>query len=375
MSTIATHDQTTTEVSNELAEHEAPAAPIDEAKVEEFAGKIVNDLGIGHNTLLAYLGYRIGLWRDLAAHPGSTSVELAQRLGYTERYVREWLAAQAAAGYVTYDPATQSFTLPPEHALVLADEDGPAFMASGFEVLASVWPTVDELAHGYASGEGLGWHEHDSRLFVGFERFFRPAFRNVLVPEWLAAEPELAARLESGIRVLDVGCGLGTATIALAEAFPASTFVGIDLHEESVRRAQIAANGAGVADRVTFEVAEAQAYDGTYDLICMFDTLHDLGDPVGALAHAKAHLAEDGWFFAVEPNAGDRLEDNLHPLGLVWYASGHNLCVPNAMSQGGPALGNQAGPKRTLKAFADGGFPNAKKVTESAFNMVITARA
>lgn len=349
-------------------------AEIDEEKVVEFAGKVVNDLGIGHNTLLAYLGYRLGLWRGLAEHPGSTSAGLAQRLGFTERYVREWLAAQAAAGYVTYDPASQTFTLPAEHALVLADEDGPAFMASGFEVLASVWPTVDGLAHGYASGEGLGWHEHDSRLFVGFERFFRPAFRNQLVAEWLAAEPALVARLEAGIRVLDVGCGLGTATIALAEAFPASTFVGVDLHEESVRRARVAANGAGVADRVTFEVAEAQAYDGTFDLICMFDTLHDLGDPVGALAHARQHLAEDGWFLAVEPNAGDRLEDNLHPVGLVWYASGHNLCVPNAVSQGGAALGNQAGPRRTLQVFADAGFPDARKATESVFNMVIVSR-
>ena len=367
-----THDPVTTQDEN--VDQDGAAAAIDETKVEEFAGKVVTDLGIGHHTLLSYLGYRLGLWRGLAAHPGSTSAQLAQRLGYTERYVREWLAAQAAAGYISYDPDTQAFTLPPEHALVLADEDGPAFMASGFEVLASVWPTVDELAHGYASGEGLGWHQHDSRLFVGFERFFRPTFRNVLVPEWLAAEPELVARLESGIRVLDVGCGLGTATIAMAEAFPASTFVGVDLHEESVRRAAVAARGAGVADRVTFEVAEAQAYDGTYDLICMFDTLHDLGDPVGALAYAKAHLAEDGWFFAVEPNAGDRLEDNLNPLGLVWYASGHNLCVPNAMSQGGDALGTQAGPRRTLQAFADGGFPGARKVAESAFNMVITAR-
>ncbi len=369
--TIKTHD----EIADQAAEQHADATAIDEAKVEAFATKIVTDLGIGHSTLLSYLGYRLGLWRGLAAHPGSTSAELAQRLGYTERYVREWLAAQAAAGYLTYDPATQSFTLPAEHALVLADEDGPAFMASGFEVLASVWPTVDELAHGYASGEGLGWHEHDSRLFVGFERFFRPSFRNLLAAEWLPAVPELEERLKSGIRVLDVGCGLGTALIALAEAYPASTFVGIDYHEESVRRAGIAANGAGVADRVTFEVAEAQAYEGTYDLICMFDTLHDLGDPVGALAYARAHLSEGGWFFAVEPNAGDRLEDNLNPLGLIWYASGHNLCVPNAMSQGGTALGNQAGPKRTLQAFVDGGFPDARKVTESVFNMVIAARA
>jgi SAM-dependent methyltransferase len=365
---------TTERLGDETSATTATAAEIDPARVEAFATKVVTDLGIGHHTLLAYLGYRLGLYRGLADHPRSTSAGLAQRLGYTERYVREWLAAQAAAGYVTYDPADGSFTLPAEHALVLADEDGPAFMASGFEVLASVWPTVDHLAHGYASGEGLGWHAHDSRLFVGFERFFRPSFRNVLVPEWLAAVPGLVERLESGIRVLDVGCGLGTAAITMAEAFPASTFVGIDVHEESVRRAALAANGVGVGDRVRFEVAEAQGYDGTYDLICMFDTLHDLGDPVGALAHARAHLADDGWFFAVEPNAGDRLEDNLHPLGLIWYASGHNLCVPNAVSQGGDALGNQAGPATTLRTFADGGFTRARKVAESAFNMVIASQ-
>ena len=367
MTAIATAD--------ELADQQDAPTAVDESKVEAFAAKIVHDLGIGHNTLLAYLGDRLGLWRTLAAHPNSTSAELARCCGYTERFVREWLAAQAAAGYVSYDPVAQSFTLPAEHALVLADEDGPAFMASGFEVLASVWETVDELANGYASGDGLGWHEHDSRLIVGFERFFRPAFRNLLTPVWLPSVPGLVDRLQSGIRVLDVGCGLGTATIAMAEAFPASTFVGIDYHEESVRRARIAATESGAYDRVDFQVHEAESYDGTYDLICMFDTLHDLGDPVGALRYAKAHLAEDGWFFAVEPNAGDRLEDNLHPLGLIWYASGHNLCVPNAVSQGGSALGNQAGLSRTLLTFADGGFANAHKVTETVFNMVIAAQA
>lgn len=357
------------------ADRQDAVTEIDEAKVEEFAGKIVHDLGIGHNSLLAYLGDRLGLWRDLASHPGTTSVDLAHRCGYAERYVREWLAAQAAAGYITYDPATQTFTLPAEHALVLADEDGPAFMASGFEVLASVWQTVDQLANGYASGEGVGWHQHDSRLFVGFERFFRPAFRNLLVPGWLPSVPGLVERLRSGIRVLDVGCGLGTATIAMAEAFPASVFVGIDYHEESVRRARSAAAEAAVSDRVEFMVRDAASYEGDYDLICMFDSLHDLGDPVGALAFAKAHLTEGGWFLAVEPNAGDRLEDNLHPLGLIWYASGHNLCVPNAVSQGGSALGNQAGLQRTLQAFTEGGFTTAGQVAESPFNMVIAAQA
>ncbi|HEY5981619.1 MAG TPA: SAM-dependent methyltransferase, partial [Microlunatus sp.] len=204
---------TTMEGVDQLDQQATAVAAVDGALVEAFAGKIVHDLGIGHHTLLAYLGDRLGLWRALASHPDSTSAELARRCGYTERYVREWLAAQAAAGYVTYDPATQSFTLPAEHALVLAQEDSPAFMASGFEVLAAVWETADELANGYVSGDGLGWHAHDSRLFVGFERFFRPAFRHLLVPQWLPSVPGLVERLRAGARVLDVGSGLGTATI------------------------------------------------------------------------------------------------------------------------------------------------------------------
>ena len=248
-------------------------------------------------------------------------------------------------------------------------------MASGFEVLASVWPTVDELAHGYASGDGLGWHEHDSRLFVGFERFFRPSFRNLLVAEWLPAVPELVARLR-------VGHPRPRRRLRARYRRP-SRWPRRSRPRRSWASTTTTSRCDGPASLPTATAwptaspsrwREAQAYEGTYDLICMFDTLHDLGDPVGALAYARAHLAEDGWFFCVEPNAGDRLEDNLHPLGLIWYASGHNLCVPNAVSQGGAALGNQAGPKRTLQAFADGGFPDARKVTESAFNMVIASR-
>ncbi len=346
----------------------------DAALVEQFVIKIATDLGTAHNSVLAYLGDRLGLWSALAAHPSSTSEQLAARTGLAERYVREWLAAQAAAGYVSYEPPTGTFTLPAEHAMVLADPDSPVFMAAGFEVVAAVWATVDRLAHGYATGEGVGWREHDSRLFTGFERFFRPVYRGVLVSEWLTAVPGLVEKLESGIRVLDVGCGLGTATTIMAEAFPSSTFVGVDYHGESVRRARIAADGAGFGNRVSFAIEDSKSYGGEYDLICLFDTLHDLGDPVGALGHARKHLADGGWVVAVEPNAGDRLEDNLHPLGLTWYASGHSLCVANALDQGGEALGAQAGPARTLRAFADGGFPGAQVVTSTMLNMVIAAQ-
>ncbi|MDO9486577.1 MAG: class I SAM-dependent methyltransferase [Actinomycetota bacterium] len=353
----------------------ASGPEVDPARVEEFVVKVATDLGTAHNSVLAYLGDRLGLWSALASHPGSTSAQLATRTGLAERYLREWLAAQAAAGYITYEPSTGAFTLPFEHALVLADPDSPVFMAAGFEVVAAVWSTVDHLAHGYATGEGIGWHEHDSRLFTGFERFFRPVYRGALVSEWLTSVPGLVAKLEAGIRVLDVGCGLGTATTLMAQSFPASTFVGVDYHDESVRRARIEANGSGVGDRVSFAVHDATSYAGDFDLICLFDTLHDLGDPVGALAYAREHLAEGGWLVAVEPNAGESLEENLHPLGLTWYASGHSLCVPNSLDQGGQALGAQAGPKRTLQAFADGGFPSAQLMTQTMLNMVIAAQS
>lgn len=363
-------------MSIDTTPHVAAVSPaVDPARVEAFVLKVATDLGTAHNSMLAYLGDRLGLWAALAASPGSTSVQLATRTGLAERYLREWLAAQAAAGYISYEPSTGTFTLPVEHAAILADSDSPVFMAAGFEVVAAVWATVDRLAHGYATGEGVGWHEHDSRLFTGFERFFRPVYRSVLVSEWLSAVPGLVEKLESGIRVLDVGCGLGTATVIMAEAFPASTFVGVDHHEESVRRAQAAAQDAGVSDRVSFVVDGAKSYDGEFELISLFDTLHDLGDPVGALAHAREQLAEGGWVIAVEPNAGDRLEDNLHPLGLTWYASSHSLCVPNSLDQGGDALGAQAGPTRTLQAFADGGLPGAQLVTQTMLNMVVAAQS
>jgi 2-polyprenyl-3-methyl-5-hydroxy-6-metoxy-1,4-benzoquinol methylase len=366
---------TTTTSSTGTMEETGTDINIDIEAVQAFAGKVAGDLGLGHNSLQVYLGDRLGLWRALAGVRSATSQVLADRTGLAERYVREWLSAQAASGYVTYDPATRGFALPPAHALVLADDDSPAAMAGGFEVLAAVWASVDQLAHAYTTGEGIGWHEHDSRLFRGFERFFRSLYRNSLTTEWLPGVKGLLERLEEGIEVLDVGCGTGAAVLMMAEAFPRSSFVGVDCHEESVHRANTAAAAAGVADRVVFVVQEASEYVGTYDLICFFDSLHDMGDPEGVLRHARQALAPGGVVMAVEPQAGDRLEDNLHPLGLTWYASSAALCVPNSVSQGGTGLGSQAGPTRTLQVFTDAGYSRAERVADTLFNFVVAARA
>lgn len=351
---------------------EAPA--IDLAKLEAFATKVAIDRAVAYNSVLVYLGDRLGLWKTLASVGSVTSAQLAQRSGLNERYVREWLSTQAAAGYLDYDAATTSFSLAPEHAMVLADDDSPASGVAGFEVISAVWASADQLAHAYATGDGVGWHEHDPRLFTGVDRFFRTFYRNSLVAEWLPAVAGLVERLESGIRVIDVGCGLGSATIMLAEAFPASTFVGVDYHEESVRKATAAAEAAGVSDRVRFEVGDASSYTGTYDLVCFFDAVHDMGDPVGALAHARSVLAEDGRVFAVEPFAHDHLEDALNsPVAMTYFAASSCLCVPNSMSQGGAALGAQAGPARLTAAFVDAGFSTARVAAETPYNLLLEA--
>jgi SAM-dependent methyltransferase len=353
---------------------DAPA--IDLAAVEAFFGKVAADQAAGYNAVLVYLGDRLGLWRALASVESATSAELATRSGLAERYVREWLAAQAAAGYVRYDAATASFRLPAEHAMVLADDDSPAAGAAGFEVIAAVWASVDQLAHAYTTGAGVGWHEHDSRLFGGVDRFFRTLYRNSLLSEWLPAVDGLVERLEAGARVVDVGCGLGSAVLLMAEAFPASTFVGVDYHEESVRRATDAAREAGLSNRVRFEVGDATSYAGTYDVAFFFDAVHDLGDPVGALAHTRRALAPNGRVVAIEPFAHDRLEENLteNPVALTFYVASSCLCVPHSLSQGGAALGAQAGPQRLTQAFVDAGFPVAAIAARTPYNLVIEAR-
>lgn len=343
--------------------------------LEAFATKVAIDRAAAYNGVLVYLGDRLGIWRTLASGDRYTATELAQRCGLAERYVREWLATQAAIGYVDYDAATRSFTLPAEKALVLADEDTPASGIAGFEVISAVWAAADQLAHAYATGEGVGWHEHDSRLFAGVDRFFGTQYRSTLVQEWIPAVDGLEEALGSGLRVLDVGCGLGTADIVMAEAFPRSTFTGVDYHDESIRRAAAAAAEAGVNDRVGFSVADATSYDGSYDLICFFDSLHDLGDPVGALAHARRHLAPGGRIFAVEPAAADTLEEAVgNPVALTYFAASSCLCVPNSLAQGGDALGAQAGPARLLEVFRAAGFSDARVAAEAPFNLLIEAR-
>lgn len=354
------------------AQLESPV--LDFAKLEEFAGRVAGHQAAAYNAVLVYLGDRLGLWQALASLESATAGELAERSGITVRYVQEWLAAQTANGYLTYDPSTRSFTCSPEAAAVFAEDESPAAMMAGFEVIASVWADVDKLAHAWTTGEGLAWHQHDSRLFSGVARFYATMYRNSLLTQWLPAVDGLIERLKAGIRVLDVGCGLGVPTILLAEAFPNSTFVGVDYHEESIRLARAAAVEAGVADRVRFEVADATSYTGSYDLVLFFDAVHDFGDPVGALTHARGALAAGGRVVAVEPFAHDTLEANLaNPMAAAFYVGSSALCVPHSISEGGAALGAQAGPARLTGAFHQAGFASAHVAVATPTNLVIEA--
>ncbi|RYP85338.1 class I SAM-dependent methyltransferase [Nocardioides guangzhouensis] len=349
---------------------------LDLSRLEEFAGKVAGDQAAAYNAILVYLGDRLGLWSALAALGTASVDELANRSGVTPRYLQEWLSAQAANGYVTYDAATDTFTLPAEHASVVADEASPASLVPGFELIAAVWAAVDKLAHSYTTGQGLPWHEHDPRLFSAVSRFYAIAYRTSLLTEWLPAVDGLVERLESGIRVLDVGCGLGVPTILLAEAFPNSTFVGVDYHHESVRQATAAAVEAGVSGRVRFAAADATSYAGEFDLVLFFDAVHDFGDPVGALAHARRALAPGGQVVAIEPYAEDTLAANLsNPIAAVFYVGSSCLCVPHSISQGGAALGAQAGPEKLTAAFRDAGFADARVATATAYNLVLQAAA
>jgi SAM-dependent methyltransferase len=348
---------------------------LDQAKLEAFTDQVFGDLSASYSAVMTSLGNRLGLYRALAGAGPLTSAELAERAGSAERYVREWLNSQVAGGYVEYDAAAQTYELPPEHAAVLAEADSPALLTPAFDVVASLWLDEEKAVHAFRTGEGVPWGDHADRMYHGVAAFYRNGYAASLVPQWLPAVDGVVERLEAGAKVADVGCGYGISTVLMAEAFPNSTFVGYDTHPESILAARRNAAEAGVEDRVTFELATAADYDERgFDLVCFFDALHDMGDPVGAARHAREALAPGGTVMLVEPNAADALEDNVGPIARLYYTGSTMLCTAHAISEGGEALGAQAGEARLREVFEEAGFGHWRRATETPFNLVLEAR-
>lgn len=349
---------------------------INEEKLNQLMGKFVADLGATLHAGMAVIGDSLGLYKAMRGAGLLSSAELAERTGTNERYIREWLNSQAAGGYVEYDAATGRYSLSEEQAFVLADDKSPAYLPGGFLVAVSALRAVPKITERFRTGEGLGWHEHDHGLFRGTELFFRPNYAANLISTWIPAFDGLEAKLKTGVKVADVGCGLGASTILMAQAYPKSSFVGYDYHDKSIDMARQRADDAGVSDRVTFEVASAKNYPGhSYDFVAVFDCLHDMGDPVGVAAHVRKSLSPDGSWMIVEPFAGDKVEDNLNPVGRIFYSVSTLVCTPASLSQEvGLALGAQAGEARMRKVAADGGFKRFRRAAETPFNLVYEAR-
>ena len=349
--------------------------PLDEENLNELVETSLVDLGAAVHAALAVIGDKLGLYRALADAEPLTSAELAEETDTAERYVREWLRSQAAGGYVTYHPETERYSLSPEQAFVLADRNSPVFMPGAFQLVTSAARIEPTLTEAFRTGEGVGWHEHDQNVFHGTERFFGPSYGANLT-DWIAALDGVEATLTAGGRVADVGCGHGAPTIRMAEAYPESTVVGIDYHEESIAVARERAEAAGVADRVSFEVATATEYDGTdYDLVTMFNCFHDMGDPVGVAAHVAETLADDGVWMLVEPYAEDRVEDNLTPFGRLAYSISTVACTPTSLSQEvGYGLGAQAGEEQTRQVVTEGGFTRFRRAAETPTSLVLEAK-
>jgi SAM-dependent methyltransferase len=322
------------------------------------------------------IGEKLGLYKAMAGAGPVSSQEVAERAGVAERSVREWLRNQAAGGYIEYDADSDRYTLPDEHALALADEDSPFYLLGLFESIASLYADEERILDAFRSGTGMGWHEHDHRLFRGTERFFRPGYRAHLVAEWIPSLEGVEEKLTSGARVADVGCGHGASTVIMAEAFPNSEFVGFDYHEASIERAREIAADAGLSERVSFATASAKDYPGSdYDLVCVFDCLHDMGDPVGASAHIHDSLAADGTWMIVEPFAGDSVQENLNPVGRVFYGASTVICTPASLAQEvGLALGAQAGEAKLAEVIKEGGFSAVRRAAQTPFNLVLEAR-
>jgi SAM-dependent methyltransferase len=351
------------------------ATEIDPEKLEAFMGQAVTDMGAVISAPLFVIGERMGLYKAMAGAGPMTSEQLAEETGVAERSVREWLRNQAAGGYVAYDAATDTYELPPEQAMALADEESPFYLLGAYELITSLYADEDKIAAAFKSGEGMGWHEHDDRLFAGTERFFRPGYKGHLVAEWIPALDGVEQKLTEGAKVADIGCGHGASTVLMAEAFPDSEFHGFDYHPASIERARDAAADAGI-DNTDFEIATAKDYPGTnYDMVAVFDCLHDMGDPVGASTHIHETLAPDGTWLIVEPFAGDHVEDNLNPVGRVFYGASTMICTPASLDQEvGLALGAQAGQERLTEVIKQGGFKDVRRATETPFNLILEAR-
>jgi SAM-dependent methyltransferase len=353
----------------------APQPALDMNKLNAFIGQFVGDLGAAVHAGMVVLGERLGLYKALAAGQMS-SAELAAKTNTDERYVREWLASQAAGGYVTYDEKANKFGLNAEQSFTLANEDSPAYLPGAFELALGSLAAIPRIAESFRTGAGMGWNEHDDAVFHGCEKFFRPGYAANLVSAWIPALHGVQQKLEAGARVADVGCGIGASTILMAKAFPKSKFFGFDYHDKSIEAAREAAKRAGVADRVTFEVAKAKEYPGKdYDFVAVFDCLHDMGDPAGAAAHVRKSLDKDGTWMIVEPFANDNLKDNLNPVGRVYYSFSTLLCTPCSRSQEvGLCLGAQAGETRIGQVVTSAGFTRFRRAAETPFNIVYEAQ-
>jgi SAM-dependent methyltransferase len=356
-----------------MSTSEAPKLDMD--KLNAFIGRFVGDLGAAVHSGMVVIGEKLGLYKALAGGP-MTSAELAAQTQTDERYLREWLASQAAGGYISYDEMTHRFYLSEEQAFTLANEDSPAYLPGAFELALGSLAAVPRIADSFRSGAGMGWHEHADGVFHGCEKFFRPGYAANLVTSWIPALGDLKAKLEAGARVADVGCGKGASTLLMAKAFTKSHFFGFDYHDKSIEAARETAQREGVADRVSFEVSKAKEYPGTgYDFVAVFDCLHDMGDPVGAAKHVRDSLNADGTWMIVEPFANDQLKDNLNPVGRVYYSFSTLLCTPCSRSQEvGLCLGAQAGESRIREVVTAAGFTRFRRATETPFNIVYEAR-
>jgi len=355
---------------------------VDETKLKEFMGKVVNDLGATFSTVLVIIGDKLGLYKAMADSKPVSAVELSSRTGTTERYVREWLANQAAGGYIIYDPNTEKYTLPPEQAMVLANDKSPAFALGGFQSAMAFFRDEPKITDAFSTGRGVDWGDHDPNLYEGTERFFKPNYVANIVSSWIPSldggKVEEKLKREDAI-VADVGCGHGISTILMAKAYPNSKFIGFDNHGASIEIARKRAKEEGlIEDRIAFEVASSTDFpskDNGYDLVAFFDCLHDMGDPGGAASHVLKTLKQDGTWMIVEPFANDKVEDNLNPVGRIFYAGSSLVCVPASLAHNGPALGSQAGEYRISQLVKAAGFKHFKRASQTPFNLIYEAKA